>query len=1019
MSRSLPELQQQAVQRSDEFCARYVKPRRRTDRKAGRGSTDDSPARRAQPKPAFYHPRDHEASQLFQVVRDYFDEFERVYPERYQKGYGYWRAVIGTSIDKFVKCGDLKQGFARVRCPDCRKASRPTAAHAGPRPEAILSVSGGRVSSPRTAECLLTMLWFAIAQAVAFLADFFMLAYLHGQNRGDAINRSCLAFMGFTTLYVVHDAAFFWAPIPEAWVLPFLRTGPLVYGPLPFLLTDFVYRLARRPPDTVHRIAAAIAVLVMVLGAATPLFFHGWFHASWGRAAIPGPLHVVYGASGAAALAYASSVLVRRIRASDDPVLSRAYTTVLTGIGVLVGVAVCTNVVLPNLLSRLETVPLASSSSTFLAVGLYLAVRRYNFLSANAAAVEKAFRSLFDTIECGVVMLDEEHDIVHANAAAHEILHCGDHGIAHTVRRLMTSYDPVRQSGPQELRVCAEHRDKTVLLTRATVRDPALRPLHIVVVQDITQLKLAQRELSEQRRKWESLVYSIPDTVLVVDRHGTIRFANHGILLAAEDLIDRSAYAFLDAPSADEARQAVGTVLADGESRTILVRSSPELPPERFYDIHIGAIPDDDGVVGVTILAADATERVHAEAQLRTLNEELEAVVAERTRALDESRGQLLQSEKMRAVGQLAGGIAHDFNNQLAGILACADFLRLRLQDESVLQGYADTIVSAARRAADLTSQLLAFARKGPVHPAPVDVHATVAEVVSLITHSIDRRIQITRQLQACRPTGVCAPGPLQNAILNLALNAAAAMPHGGELTFRSRNESLDSPRAAAVADWLEGGEYVVLDVVDTGVGIEPEVQQRVFEPFFSTKDTGKNLGMGLAVVYGTMRNHGGAVAVRSQPGKGSVFSLYLRATDEAPRQPAAEPAGSALAGAEPLRVLVVDDEYVVRFTATRLLEQMNHTVWACATGEEALERYERDWVATDVVLLDLVLPGMDGRQVLREMLRVNPAARVVLCSGYAGDTQLEDAAAEGAVGVLRKPYLIEDLKLAITNARR
>jgi signal transduction histidine kinase len=238
------------------------------------------------------------------------------------------------------------------------------------------------------------------------------------------------------------------------------------------------------------------------------------------------------------------------------------------------------------------------------------------------------------------------------------------------------------------------------------------------------------------------------------------------------------------------------------------------------------------------------------------------------------------QAEKMQALGQLAGGIAHDFNNHLSAIMGFAEILAEQVEEDS-LRSYAEMIALAATRSADLTRQLLAFARKGKYMAEPVDVHSIIAEVVTFLGRSIDKRITIRQNLSADPSSILGDASQIQNALLNLAINSRDAMPGGGELTFSTSSESLDETRCKGLSLDIIPGRYIKISITDTGKGIDQKNLQHLFEPFFTTKDVGEGTGMGLAAVYGTVRNHKGGISVFSRPGQGSTFDIYLPVTDE------------------------------------------------------------------------------------------------------------------------------------------
>ena len=393
--------------------------------------------------------------------------------------------------------------------------------------------------------------------------------------------------------------------------------------------------------------------------------------------------------------------------------------------------------------------------------------------------------------------------------------------------------------------------------------------------------------------------------------------------------------------------------------------------------------------------------------------------VTDRRRAEDEKRDleeQLRQAQKMEAIGRLAGGVAHDFNNLLTGILGYASLLHTRAGNEAAVRRAAAVIEGAARRAAELTGKLLGFARKGKHRDIPVDLHASVNEVIDLLQRAIDKSIAITTRLAAPVATVRGDPAQLQQVLLNLALNARDAMPGGGTLGFATRERVL-----AGGGDRRPGrlppGAYLELRVSDTGEGIGPELRAQVFEPFFTTKESGKGLGLGLAMVYGIVQNHGGSVRVCDCPGPGATFELLLPlcpgerpAGEPAPRDPA--PRGRA-------RILIVDDEAVVRQVATELLEDLGYEVVAVADGEAAVAHYRNHGDQIDLVILDMVMPGLDGRATFRELQKLDPGVRAILSTGYSLDGSTQEILAEGMVGFAPKPYQLDSFGDQVAAALR
>ncbi len=370
----------------------------------------------------------------------------------------------------------------------------------------------------------------------------------------------------------------------------------------------------------------------------------------------------------------------------------------------------------------------------------------------------------------------------------------------------------------------------------------------------------------------------------------------------------------------------------------------------------------------------------------------------------------LLQSQKLSAVGQLAGGIAHDFNNQLAAIFGYAELLE-RAAGDADARELVGGILLAARRCRDLTKNLLAFSRKRQLESVSVDVHGLIDETIHLLERSIDKKIEVTRQLRA--PVAVIDGDPtqLQNALLNLALNACDAMPTGGRLELTT--ELVELPAQAAQQLGLSTGSYLVVAVRDTGTGMSEQVKQRLFEPFFTTKPVGKGTGLGLASVHGTIESHKGAIRVESELRQGTVFRLYLPVS-AARQERTHSPTRSDQLDAKSLRILVVDDEPAVRALLGLSLRAVGHSVTLAASGEEAVRTYANAWREIDLVMLDVMMPGMSGLETFRALRRIHSQVKVLLASGFGTQGAIDSLLEEGALGFLQKPFEQQQLQAAL-----
>ena len=372
---------------------------------------------------------------------------------------------------------------------------------------------------------------------------------------------------------------------------------------------------------------------------------------------------------------------------------------------------------------------------------------------------------------------------------------------------------------------------------------------------------------------------------------------------------------------------------------------------------------------------------------------------------------QLLQAEKLQAVGTLAGGVAHDFNNQLTGIIGWTDLIRDRITDNPDLETATSNILTSAKRASDLTAQLLAFARKGKFESKPLDVHLLIKEVTELLAHTIDKRISIETRLEAEAPFTTGDPSQLQNAVLNLGVNARDSMPQGGRMLFATRNLDLDRDQEKCRRWKLEPGPFVEISVSDTGDGMDALTLKSIWEPFFTTKKATKGTGLGLSSVYGTVNNHQGCIDVSSTPGEGSTFRILLpvgRRPDSTGS--ANEPHQARGTG----RILVIDDEEILIKTVSAILRKEGYETVTCTDSSEGLEVFRFSPEEFDLILLDMIMPGMNGPEVFSALREIDPEVAVLLMSGATANYEVQQLADAGARGFLPKPFHARDLRQAV-----
>ncbi|MGZ8413274.1 MAG: ATP-binding protein [Gemmatirosa sp.] len=382
-------------------------------------------------------------------------------------------------------------------------------------------------------------------------------------------------------------------------------------------------------------------------------------------------------------------------------------------------------------------------------------------------------------------------------------------------------------------------------------------------------------------------------------------------------------------------------------------------------------------------------------------------------RALQESQEQLRRAQKMEALGRFAGGIAHDFNNLLTGILGYCDLALTDLASTAPEREDFEAIRVAAQRAASLTAQILAFSRGHVVQPVPLDLNEVLAGLEPMLARVIGEHIRLVARREASLDAVLADPGQLEQIVVNLALNARDAMPDGGTLTIATRNVRVESHDAAHPG--VAAGRWVVLELHDTGVGMDAETQARIFEPFFTTKERGKGTGLGLATVYGIVRQAGGAVRVRSAPGQGSTFTLYLPRTSVAPEARRAESTPAIVRGGTET-VLLVEDEDAVRAIARETLARRGYQVLVAPDGPGAIALARRHTTPIDLLLTDVIMPGMHGRELAEALLRDRPAMRVLFMSGYTEDEVLHRGISTEALAFIAKPFTPDTLAARVRD---
>jgi nitrogen-specific signal transduction histidine kinase/CheY-like chemotaxis protein len=359
---------------------------------------------------------------------------------------------------------------------------------------------------------------------------------------------------------------------------------------------------------------------------------------------------------------------------------------------------------------------------------------------------------------------------------------------------------------------------------------------------------------------------------------------------------------------------------------------------------------------------------------------------------------QLLQAQKMEAIGVLAGGVAHDFNNILTAIIGYASLLNLKMTSDDPLRFNVEQIMASTERAVSLTQSLLAFSRKQVVDLKTHSVNDVISGFHKILTRLIGEDIEFTLDLAADKPLVKADKGQLEQVFMNLATNARDAMPRGGKLLITTKTASLSEDNGE-----IKRGSYVIVSVSDTGIGMDKDTLEHIFEPFYTSKEVGKGTGLGLAIVYGIIKKHDGVITVQSEPGKGTTFNLYLPSAQSAVKEDKRDDQAILLWGSE--TILLVEDEAPVRRMTKTIFEDFGYRVLEAVDGDDAIRVFRENRDAIELVLCDLIMPKKNGKEAYDELMKIRPGIKTIFTSGYTADILAQKGLQEEGLHFISKPF--------------
>jgi PAS domain S-box-containing protein len=514
----------------------------------------------------------------------------------------------------------------------------------------------------------------------------------------------------------------------------------------------------------------------------------------------------------------------------------------------------------------------------------------------------------------------------------------------------------------------------------------------------MTEIRHVSSLLDQTKGDWETTFNAIDEAIIINDNNMNVIQANiaaQEILgLKQLDIVGRKCYALLHGSSQPpEDCQACATLRTD--QPTVAEIFEPHLQKHLKVKTY-PRVDEQNNVIGRIHIISDISKRKISEEEQQKL------------------QTQFLQSQKLEAIGQLAGGVAHDLNNLLTGILGFAGLARDQVDENSPISADLGETIELARRASDLTRQLLAFSRRQILEPEPVNLNDLVQNVSKMLRRLLGEDITFDFQPAPDLDLVSADPGQMEQVLVNLAVNSRQAMPQGGTLRIETARVMLDEAefRLRRVDD--PPGPYVRLTVADTGIGIEKSIQELIFDPFFTTKEVGIGSGLGLSTVYGIIKQHNGFIWVDSEPGEGAVFTIYLRVAEQVPSAEAGDEQPDI--AARSATVFVVEDNAVVLQVMERMLSQLGYKVLAATEPDEAEAIFDRNREKVILLLTDVILPKRNGRELYNKLAQSVPHLPVLYMSGHTQDMLVQKGVLDPESAFIKKPFSQEDLDSKIQS---
>ncbi len=892
------------------------------------------------------------------------------------------------------------------------------------------------------------MNYYAFIPLAAFMLNFFTLTYIVALKRNSPVNRAyLLVALSFAALSL--SSFVVWSLTPAPWILTVLRIGSISWLSFGFAFLNFTYAFLHRKRDTLYYVSLASVTLFYTLAVTTDLVISGFEQYYWGYYETAGPLFTLSALLNFFVPFIYSIILIgQRWRRTEDTHSKKQLEWVLTGTCALVIVAAVSDVISMQIFDIHYFFNLSTTGTAIQSFFIFRAVNKYNFLSIG---VEEVSQDLFTNIRDGVVLADSNGVIIQLNRSAKDIFDL--HVLSDPVKTssLFENYDFDEHYTNYETRIRAGNMDRVVSLSQASVKQYQVELGKLLIIRDITENKKAEEDLRQNKIQLETLADQLAENnrlleQKVAERTASLQASN---VKLRQQIVERER---AEAERAEEQERLSVTLSSIGDGVitidtmghvTLLNKAAEALTgwPQHHAvgrPLHtIFRLQDDEKRTARTTAVQEALQgnKVVNRSRLAVLmsQNETEYLIAETGAPMRAQDGaviggvlvfrdmterqrieeELVKADRLESIGVLAVGIAHDFNNILTAIIGNISLAGIYAKEDERLSKRLQNAEKASLRAQDLTRQLLTFSKGGAPMKRLASIKELIQESIDFSLRGSNVRCELALDPELW-PADVDS-GQISQVIHNLIINANQAMPNGGVLSVRAHNTIVDDTCSETIVA-LKPGPYVKMIIEDEGCGIAEDRRQKIFDPYYTTKDEGN--GLGLFTVYNIIKQHDGHIDVCSVVDQGTTFSIHLPASDQIQLDASTSAAPREVSGSG--NVLVMENEEELCDVIEGILLHFGYDVVFAKDGTEAIAAYQHAkeiGAPFDAIVMDLTIPGgMGGKEAIDRLLELDPQVKAIVASGYANDPIMANYRAHGFIGRIAKPYRTDTLNKTLRD---